>query len=137
MAATHLGEPVLAATPISPVPRRAPGQGAWGHEPLSGAQVRYLVVTPTRVVVFSLDRDVRGPYLYRLTRVEIETPRDAIRGVRLDHRWFSRALTVVFRDGHRWDLEVSLTRGRLWGPVVEELGVLSAQADHAVVSSST
>jgi len=120
---------------VSPVPRRAPGFGAWGHEPLAGAQVRYLVVTPTRVVVYALDRDVRGPQLYRLTRVETEQPRDAIRGVELQHRWFSRLMTVAFRDGTRWNLEVSLTKRELWGPVRDELGQLAAPAEATVVSS--
>lgn len=135
-AANHLGEPILAATPVSPVPRRAPGFGAWGHDPLVGAQVRYLVVTPTRVVVYSLDRDLRGPELYRLTRVEIEAPRDAIRGVELRTRWFSRLMTVAFRDGTRWNLEVSLTKRELWGPVRDELGQLVAQAEATVASSA-
>lgn len=135
-AADHLGEPILAATPVSPVPRRAPGFGAWGHEPLVGAQVRYLVVTATRVVVYSLDRDLHGPELYRLTRVEIETSRDAIRGVELDSRWFSRLMTVVFRDGTRWNLEVSLTKRDLWGPVRDELGQLAVRAEATVPSSA-
>lgn len=135
-AANHLGEPILAATPVSPVPRRAPGFGAWGHDPLVGAQVRYLVVTPTRVVVYSLDRDLRGPELYRLTRVEIEAPRDAIRGIELRTRWFSRLMVVAFRDGTRWNLEVSLTKRELWGPVRDELGQLAAHGEATVASSA-
>lgn len=118
------------------MPRRAPGFGAWGHEPLAGAQVRYLVVTATRVVVYALDRDLRGPQLYRLTRVEIEAPRDQIRGVELRTRWFSRLMTVAFRDGTRWRLEVSLTKRDLWGPVRDELGQLVAQTEAHVASSA-
>ncbi|MBF6621144.1 MAG: hypothetical protein ITG02_13055 [Patulibacter sp.] len=93
------------------------------------------MVTPTRVVVFSLDRDVRGPRLYRLTRVEVEEPRDAIRGVELRSRWFSRLMIVAFRDGARWNLEVSLTKRELWGPVVDELGALVTQTEATVASS--
>lgn len=93
------------------------------------------MVTATRIVVFSLDRDVRGPQLYRLTRVEIEMPRDQIRGVELRPRWFSRLLVVAFRDGTRWNLEVSLTKRELWGPVRDELGTLVPQPDATVVSS--
>lgn len=117
------------------MPRRAPGFGAWGHEPLSGAQVRYLVVTATRVVVYSLDRDLHGPELYRLTRVEVEASRDAIRGVELRSRWFSRLMTVAFRDGSRWKLEVSLTRRELWGPVIDQLGALERRTEATVASS--
>jgi hypothetical protein len=97
--------------------------------------VRYLVVTPTRVVVFALDRDVRGPQLYRLTRVEIEQPRDAIRGVELRTRWFSRLMVVAFRNGTRWNLEVSLTKRDLWGPVRDELGALATRSEAPAVSS--
>ncbi len=93
------------------------------------------MVTPTRVVVFSLDRDVRGPQLYRLTRVETEEPRDLIRGVEMRQGWFSRLMVVAFRDGTRWNLEVSLTKRELWGPVRDELGALVPQTDATVVSS--
>lgn len=139
-AASELDEPVLAGTPVSPVPLRAPGRGAWGHPPLAGAQVRYLVVTADRVVVFALDRDVHGPYLYRLMRVEIERPRAAIRGVLLRRRLFVCSLVVVLADGSRWDLEVSPSRQSSWAPVVEALGALPAEpqeqpaSDDAVVA---
>ncbi len=136
VAATHLGEPILAATPVSPVPRRASGFGAWGHDPLTGAQVRYLVVTPTRVVAFSLDRDVRGPELYRLTRVEAEASRDEIRTVELQPRWHAQRLTIDYGDGDRWELEVSSTKRQLWGPVVEELGLVPPQGEPTAIPSA-
>lgn len=109
------------------MPLRASGRGAWGHPPLAGAQVRYLVVTADRVVVFSLDRDVHGPYLYRLLQIEIERPRTAIRGVLLRRRLLVCSLVVVLADGSRWDLEVSPSRQASWAPVVGALGVLPAE----------
>lgn len=136
-AAAVLDERVLACAPASPVARRAPGRGAWGHEPLAGAQVRLLAVTPTRVAVLSLDRDVGGPHLYRVTRVEIAAGRDAVRGTRLGGLRPSRRLTIVLAQGRPWELEVSARDRRLWGPVVDELGDAPAReqpADGAVVS---
>jgi hypothetical protein len=121
-AAAVLDERVLACAPVSPVARRAPGRGAWGHEPLAGAQVRLLAVTPTRVAVLSLDRDVGGPYLYRITRVEIAADRESVRGVRLGGLRPSRRLTIVLAHGPAWELEVSARDRRRWGPVVDELG---------------
>lgn len=117
-----LGEPVLVAAPVSPVARRAPGRGAWGHEPLTGAQVRLLVVTATRVAVLTLDRDVGGPHLYRPLRVEIAVPRSEVRGVRMGAWRPSRRFTVVLTRGRTWPLEVTTLGRRLWGPVLEELG---------------
>ncbi|WP_320672942.1 hypothetical protein [Patulibacter defluvii] len=134
-AATRLGEPVLAATPVSPVPRRAPGFGSWGHEPLTGAEVRYLVVTPTRVVVYALDRGRRGEAYYRLLRVEIEAPRTAVAGVALGRPLVARAFRVRLTDGSQWPLEVSPARSRQWGPVVELLGRLPADSGRESVSS--
>ena len=128
---------MLACAPVSPVARRAPGRGAWGHEPLAGAQVRLLAVTPTRVAVLSLDRDVGGPYLYRITRVEIATARDAVRGARLGGLRPSRRLTILLSGGPAWELEVSARDRRLWGPVLGELGDAPERegaADGAVVS---
>jgi hypothetical protein len=136
VAATHLGEPILAATPVSPVPRRAPGFGAWGHDPLTGAQVRYLVVTPTRVVAFSLDRDVRGPQLYPRTRVEAEAERNEIRAVDLRPRWHTRLLAIDYADGDRWELEVSLIQRELWAPVVAELGLVPPQGAPTAIPSA-
>ncbi|MDX8150332.1 hypothetical protein SK069_01890 [Patulibacter brassicae] len=123
-AAEHLGEPVLAATPVSPVPRRAPGFGSWGHEPLTGAEVRYLAVTDVRVVVFSLDRGGPGEPYYRLLRVEIEVPRAEVVGVALGRAALVRPFRVHLLDGSAWPLEVSPLRSRLWGPVVDLLGAL-------------
>jgi len=117
---------VLAATPVSPVPRRAPGFGSWGHEPLTGAEVRYLAVTASRVVVFSLDRGGRGEPYYRLLRIEIERPRTSVVGVALGRSRLTRAFEVRLRDGSSWPLEVSPARSRQWGPVVELLGALPA-----------
>lgn len=128
---------MLACAPVSPVARRAPGRGAWGHEPLAGAQVRLLAVTPTRVAVLSLDRDVGGPYLYRITRVEIAAERESVRGARLGGLRPSRRLTVVLAQGAAWELEVSARDRRLWGPVLDELGDAPAReqaTDGAVVS---
>jgi hypothetical protein len=128
---------VLACAPVSPVARRAPGHGAWGHEPLAGAQVRLLAITPTRVAVLSLDRDVGGPYLYRITRVEIAADREGVRGARLGGLRPSRRLTIVHAHGVPWELEVSARDRRLWGPVLDELGDAPAReqaTDGAVVS---
>lgn len=111
---------------MSPVPRRAPGFGAWGHEPLAGAQVRYLVVTADRLIVFALDRDVRGPYLYRLLRIETERPRADVRSVELGRRLLVRSLTITFANGSQWPLEVSPSRHRLWEPVIAELRLPTA-----------
>jgi hypothetical protein len=112
----------VAAAPVSPVARRAPGRGAWGHEPLTGAQVRLLVVTPTRVAVLTLDRDVRGPYRYRPLLIEITVPRSEVRGIALGTLRPSRRFTVVLTNGRAWPLEVSTLGRRLWGPVIAELG---------------
>ncbi|WP_040600041.1 hypothetical protein [Patulibacter medicamentivorans] len=135
-AATRLGEPVLAATPVSPVPRRAPGFGSWGHEPLTGAEVRYLVVTATRVVVYSLDRGRRGEPYYRLLRVEIERPRTAVAGVALGRPLLARAFEVHLTDGSRWPLEVSPGRSRQWGPVVDLLGRVTSDAGQPSVADA-
>jgi hypothetical protein len=123
-----LDEQVVAAAPVSPVARRAPGRGAWGHEPLTGAQVRLLAVTPTRVAVLTLDRDVGGPHLYRPLLVEIVVPRSTVRGVRMGALRPSRRFTIVTRDGDDWPLEVSTWGRRLWGPVLLELGQLRGDA---------
>lgn len=112
----------MAAAPVSPVARRAPGRGAWGHDPLTGAQVRLLAVTDTRVAVVTLDRDVRGPQVYRPMQVEIAVPRDEVRGVALGRLRPSRRFTIVLTGGRSWPLEVSTWGRRHWGPVVEELG---------------
>jgi hypothetical protein len=117
-----LDEPVIAAAPVSPVARRAPGRGAWGHEPLTGAQVRLLAVTPTRVAVLTLDRDVGGPYLYRPLQVEIVVARSEVRGIEMGTLRPSRRFTIVLAGGHTWPLEVSTLGRRLWGPVLAELG---------------
>ncbi len=45
-------------------------------------------------------------------------------------------MTVAFRDGTRWRLEVSLTKRDLWGPVRDELGQLVAQTEAHVASSA-
>jgi len=127
--AVLLDEPVVAAAPVSPVARRAPGRGAWGHEPLTGAQVRLLAVTPTRVAVLALDRDVGGPHLYRPMRVEIVVSRSEVRGVRMGALRPSRAFTVLLRDGGSWPLEVSTWGRRLWGPVLVELGQVAADVE--------
>ncbi|MGX6447716.1 hypothetical protein ACVU7I_06570 [Patulibacter sp. S7RM1-6] len=124
----------MAATPVSPVPRRAPGRGAWGHPPLAGAQVRFLVVTPARVVVFALDRGEPGHAYYRLLRVETEIAREAVRGVELGPVRPSRRLTLVLTGRAPWRLEVSASAGRLWEPVLEELGRLEPGATTQVVS---
>lgn len=128
---------MLACAPVSPVARRAPGRGAWGHEPLAGAQVRLLAVTATRVAVLSLDRDVGGPHLYRITRVEIATDREGVRGARLGGLRPSRRLTIVLAQAAPWELEVSARDRRLWGPVLDELGDAPARegaTDGTVVS---
>lgn len=113
---------MVAAAPVSPVARRAPGRGAWGHEPLTGAQVRLLVVTPTRVAVLLLDRDVGGPHRYRPLQVEITVPRAEVRGIALGTLRPSRRFTIVLTNGRSWPLEVTTLGRRLWGPVVEQLG---------------
>jgi hypothetical protein len=123
-----LDEPVLAVAPVSPVARRAPGRGAWGHEPLTGAQVRLLAVTPTRVAVLTLDRDVGGPHRYRPLLLEIAVPRAEVRGIALGALRPSRRFTVVLTGGRSWPLEVSTLGRRLWGPVVAELGQHRAEA---------
>ncbi|WP_157260886.1 hypothetical protein [Patulibacter minatonensis] len=120
--AALLGEPVLLAAPVSPFARRAPGRGAWGHEPLTGAQVRLLVVTATRVAVLTLDRDVGGPVYYRPLQIEIEVPRDEVRGVELGTYRPSRRFTVVLTEGRSWHLEVTTFGRRLWGPIITALG---------------
>lgn len=120
--AALLGEPVLAVAPVSPFARRAPGHGAWGHEPLTGAQVRLLVVTATRVAVLTLDRDVGGPLYYRPMLVEIEVDRSDVRGIELGALRPSRRFSVVLTEGRSWHLEVTTLGRRLWGPVVAELG---------------
>jgi hypothetical protein len=117
-----LDEPVLALAPVSPFARRAPGRGAWGHEPLTGAQVRLLVVTATRVAVLLLDRDVGGPRRYRPMLVEIAVPRTEVRGVELGALRPSRRFSVVLTEGRSWHLEVTTLGRRLWGPVLSELG---------------
>lgn len=125
-----LGEPVLVAAPVSPVARRAPGRGAWGHEPLTGAQVRLLAVTATRVAVLTLDRDVGGPHLYRPLLVEIAVPRAEVRGVQMGLWRPSRRFTIVLSRSRTWPLEVTTLRRRQWGPVLAELGQV-----HAAVSA--
>lgn len=123
-----LGEPVLVAAPVSPVARRAPGRGAWGHEPLTGAQVRLLAVTATRVAVLTLDRDVGGPYLYRPLQVEIAVARSEVRGVQMGTWRPSRHFTIVLTRGRTWPLEVTTFGRRLWGPVLVELGQVQVAA---------
>lgn len=123
-----LDERVLVAAPVSPVARRAPGRGAWGHEPLTGAQVRLLAVTATRVAVLTLDRDVGGPHLYRPLRVEIVVPRTEVRGVQMGAWRPSRRFTLVLSKGRTWPLEVTTLGRRLWGPVLLELGRVDAAA---------
>lgn len=113
---------MLAVAPVSPVARRAPGRGAWGHDPLTGAQVRLLVVTPTRVAVLLLDRDVGGPHRYRPLQVEITVSRAEVRGIALGALRPSRRFTVVLTNGRSWPLEVTTLGRRLWGPVLEQLG---------------
>lgn len=120
--AVLLDERVLAVAPVSPFARRAPGHGAWGHEPLTGAQVRLLVVTTTRVAVLTLDRDVGGPRYYRPMQVEIVVPRSEVRGVEIGAWRPSRRFTIVLTEGRSWHLEVTTLGRRLWGPVVAELG---------------
>ncbi|MCK9248818.1 MAG: hypothetical protein M0P31_07550 [Solirubrobacteraceae bacterium] len=120
-AAAHLGEPVLAGAPASPEPRRAPGFGAWGHAPLTGAQVRYIALTPTRLVAFTLDRDVRGEHLYRLLRIEDEAPRHDVTGVEVSGSLLARSLTVTLADGRRWELWVSRWRTGPWRAIVADL----------------
>lgn len=127
--AVLLDEPVTAAAPVSPVARRAPGRGAWGHEPLTGAQVRLLAVTPSRVAVLTLDRDVGGPYLYRPLLVEIVVPRSEVRGVRMGALRPSRLFTIVLEGGDTWPLEVSTWGRRQWGPVLAELGLVRGAAE--------
>jgi hypothetical protein len=131
-----LDEPVLAAAPVSPVARRAPGRGAWGHEPLTGAQVGLLAVTENRVAVLTLDRDVGGPYLYRPLRVEIVVPRSEVRGVRLGALRPSRRFTIVLEGGVTWPLEVSTWGRRGWGPVLTQLGQVGPGESHARAETS-
>jgi hypothetical protein len=121
-----LDEQVLVAAPVSPVARRAPGRGAWGHEPLTGAQVRLLAVTASRVAVLTLDRDVGGPHLYRPLQVEIAVARSEVRGVQMGAWRPSRHFTIVLSRGRTWPLEVTTFGRRLWGPVLVELGQVQA-----------
>lgn len=125
--AALLGERVLLAAPVSPFARRAPGHGAWGHEPLTGAQVRLLVVTEQRVAVLTLDRDVGGPHLYRPLQVEISVPRSEVRGIEMGTLRPSRRFTVVLTEGRSWHLEVTTFGRRLWGPIIAELGEVQAE----------
>jgi hypothetical protein len=90
--------------------------------------VRLLALTPTRVAVLDLDRDVGGPYLYRVTQIEVEARRDDVRGVRVGPLRPNRGLTVEFRDGEPWRLEVSARGRRGWQPFVDALGDVDAQA---------
>lgn len=117
---------MLVAAPVSPFARRAPGRGAWGHEPLTGAQVRLLVVTASRVAVLLLDRDVGGPHLYRPMQIEIAVPRDEVRGIEMGALRPSRRFTVVLTDDRSWHLEVTTLGRRLWGPIIAELGQVHA-----------
>lgn len=112
----------MASAPVSPVARRAPGHGAWGHEPLTGAQVRLLAVTASRVAVLTLDRDVGGPHVYRPLQVEIDVTRDDVRGVAIGPLRPSRRFTIVLTGGRSWPLEVTTLGRRHWGAVVDVLG---------------
>lgn len=80
------------------------------------------MVTPTRVAVLTLDRDVRGPEVYRPLQVEIDVPRDDVRGVAIGRLRPSRRFTIVLTGGRTWPLEVSTWGRRHWGPVVDHLG---------------
>ncbi|MGE4427225.1 MAG: hypothetical protein AB7G37_12300 [Solirubrobacteraceae bacterium] len=80
------------------------------------------MLTPTRLVAFSLDRDVRGDHLYRLLRVEVEVPRDEIVDVDVRRSAIAQVLEIGLADGRRWELAVSRWRTGPWRAIVDGLG---------------
>lgn len=96
--------------------------------------MRFLVVTPTRVVVFSLDRGEPGQSYYRLLRVETEVERAQVRGAELGPLRPVRRLTLVLTGQAPWRLEVSPSAACHWEPVLDEVGRLEPGATTQVVS---
>ncbi|WP_210495200.1 hypothetical protein [Patulibacter sp. SYSU D01012] len=91
-------------------------------------------MTPTRVVVFALDRGEPGQPYYRLLLVETEVPRTHVRGAELGPFRPVRRLTLVLKGQPAWRLEVSPSAARHWEPVLDEVGRLEPGATTQVVS---